>query len=292
MRDTISHLSFVRKLKIGDQHMRVAIIVGHTKSSQGATSYTGESEYSWNTKVANFMKDEFDKLGVESKIFFRDGIGMSGVAREMAEDGNWDLSIELHFNAYSKVALGCEILIAEKGTDSNQDYAKCVYIADKITDDLANHFNLRERRSTAYPDDPNKIADGVKVTYDGVRGFGNLEVVHKRASVPVVLLIEPMFGNIEHSESRSIIPYPEKYARFLANNIAKHMGFEGEKPPTESDHTYTYTYEENDVKVTVEVNRKLNKNEVVRVVHNSGRSGETGPSGGFIHLAIPGEELN
>jgi N-acetylmuramoyl-L-alanine amidase len=90
--------------------MKLAIIVGHTKISQGAFSKTlNSAEYSWNTDLANSIVSA-NSPTIEKKIFFRD---VAGIAGAYAAGDAWgaDAFIELHFNAsHNETSTGTGVL--------------------------------------------------------------------------------------------------------------------------------------------------------------------------------------
>jgi N-acetylmuramoyl-L-alanine amidase len=78
--------------------MKLAIVVGHTKNKQGAFSQTlNSSEYPWNTDLANRIAAAA-VAPLETKIFFRDGVGIDG-AYAAADAWGSEAAIELHFNS-------------------------------------------------------------------------------------------------------------------------------------------------------------------------------------------------
>ena len=194
---------------------RISIIVGHTKESQGAINYKGESEYAFNSRIAEKVAKHIKRINseVEVRIFFRDGIGRSGVAN-LVKEWKADISIELHFNSFKEKAYGIEILVLHKDIVS-------MMAADAITDELADKFQLRER-----------CHDGVRLLNDGERGYYNLKLLQ---SIPLVMLIEPCFANIETSESRAIFEDEDKYAVILGNELIKTLGLSISNQPLPTD---------------------------------------------------------
>lgn len=188
----------------------IAIIVGHTKESQGAETYNGESEYIFNTRVAEIVSKRLNSVkSLEAKIFFRDNGGLYGAANEIKEHFKTvDMTFELHFNAFKKVAFGTECLIAENG-GRYQDYKKCFELADILTDRFSEIYNMRERHD-----------DGVKAVEKGDRGEYNLRIMHRITKTPVALLFEPCFMNIKNRESEQIVENERAYALNVASIIA------------------------------------------------------------------------
>lgn len=200
------------KPKIKKKNINVAIIVGHTKIKQGATAYNGESEYIFNSKAAYIIVERLKLYGINAKVFFRDDGGLYGCAHDIKEHFETvDLTFELHFNAYKKVAFGTECLIADKG-ERHQDKRKCHEFADILTDRFSEIYRMRERHD-----------DGVKTVEKGDRGEYNLRIMHKVTKAPVALLFEPCFMNIKNRESEQIIERPGDYAANVADIIAFDM---------------------------------------------------------------------
>ena len=102
---------------------RVALVVGHEQRAQGARAFNGISEYDYWSQVAESVNSQ--KKNVQ--VFYRDGTNISG-AIDRAADWQPDLIIELHFNAFNKVAHGSEILCTES-TPLMQDFLRswCEY---------------------------------------------------------------------------------------------------------------------------------------------------------------------
>lgn len=89
----------------------LVVIVGHEKKAPGADFALGGSEYEYNSDIARRMKEyaltKYPYLAVE--IVLRDGIGIGGAYRKAATFKP-DACIELHFNAFNKIAQGSETL--------------------------------------------------------------------------------------------------------------------------------------------------------------------------------------
>jgi hypothetical protein len=124
-----------------------------------------------------------------------------------------DVSLELHFNSYSAIASGCEILVYRDGPRP----ADNIRLADIITDRLQRVFGFRQRN--VYRLDNESMADGVKVLSEG-RGVQNLRVVHD-CGVPLVMLLEPVFANHKTSESMRFFKSEQRYVDFLVDAIGE-----------------------------------------------------------------------
>lgn len=180
---------------------RVAIIVGHTRKSQGATTYDGQSEYIWNDRVAKAITRLVQDKQV--KIFYRDGIGRKGVAKKAAAwAGDNSASLELHFNAFSGTAYGTSCLALEYDDDS-------IDLARKCSQAISDKFKTKLRNT-----------NGVKLMKSNGRGGMNLQYC-RNEGIESSILLEPFFGNKKTHESERFIEgsgwmhYAECIAEFI-----------------------------------------------------------------------------
>ncbi|MDB4330158.1 N-acetylmuramoyl-L-alanine amidase [bacterium] len=202
-----------------DKKTKIAVIVGHTKKSKGASNYKGEDEFTFNSRIAEKIKTKMaEKYPSKTvKIFFReDGYYSSAVKKVGRSVGKWKakISMELHFNSYKKAAYGCEVLVWE-GAKKISDTVKA---ADVLTDNLADKFVLKERGKNKYKD--GTYGDGVKILPSKSRGALNIKACNDEG-VSIAMLIEPCFANIEQGESRAIFENEDDYAELLADELAK-----------------------------------------------------------------------
>jgi N-acetylmuramoyl-L-alanine amidase len=150
--------------------MKIAVVVGHNARAQGAVRVTdGRTEYDWNGDLAEMIQ-EIDPEAVG--LFHRTPGG--GYSREIdrvyCEVDRWgaDVSLELHFNAATPQAHGCETL--SSGTRGSLRLAEAVQAA------IVEALPVRDR--------------GVKVRQAHERGGRSLWA----GRAPAVLL-EPYFGS-------------------------------------------------------------------------------------------------
>jgi N-acetylmuramoyl-L-alanine amidase len=188
-----------QKVEPTKEKPKVAIIVGHDSREQGASVYTGSTEYIWNSNVAGIMLQKASELDL--KVFTRNGIGRQGVADQVGDFAP-KLSIELHLNSFHTKALGCEVLYH---ADNSQDKQLAQDLAKMISDT----FKTRLRAD-----------NGAKAIAMDDRGHINLFLVLEKG-IDHVLLVEPCFANIETSESKAVIENPDKYAEVLLKFIKK-----------------------------------------------------------------------
>jgi N-acetylmuramoyl-L-alanine amidase len=185
--------------------LKLGAIVGHEKSAPGATlAITGESEYSYNTKVAKLMQDYamtfVPTMTVE--VIYRDGIGISG-AYSKAKALECDAVIELHFNAYNATVMGTETLSTSNADDL--EFSKIIHSG------VCQVFK-RDGQSR-----------GVKAIQRSARGGSN---VYGFPSGPNCL-VEPFFGD-SWTEARLANEKVNEYASQLVKSVyewAKLKGF-------------------------------------------------------------------
>lgn len=92
--------------------MKVAICIGHNSRNKGAFSlYLNQSEFDYNTRIAKLVKDEMpDCIEVFNRFYEN---SYSREIENLAKRVNlneFDLVVELHFNAAVPSARGCEAL--------------------------------------------------------------------------------------------------------------------------------------------------------------------------------------
>ena len=113
--------SAIRELPMPDEKpsdLRLAVVVGHSKSAQGAALTNGVREYVYNKAIAEIMANKASRYGIQMEIFYRDRGGRRG-AYERVRDWGPDVQIELHFNAFNGKVTGTETL----STFDKQDVA-------------------------------------------------------------------------------------------------------------------------------------------------------------------------
>lgn len=168
-----------------NSNRKLAVIVGHNSTAQGAQGVNplGQSEYVYNTKVANAMVG-YSSSEMEIEVFFRrPGLGYRAeIARVYAEAdafiGNTEgATIELHFNAFNGSAVGTETL--SSGSVGSLTFA------EEVQEEL---LSLLARPSAA--------DRGVQVRGANERGGASLH-----SSAHPSILVEPFFGDV-FSEAR------------------------------------------------------------------------------------------
>ncbi len=186
----------------------IGIIVGHNSKAQGAVNYKGETEFAFNTRIANKMKDIIDaNPDFDCVIYNREpgssfGDEIYELAQKIKKD-NCLFTMELHFNSGPTGARGCEILVHTKNM-------LAIRIADAITDQLEYKFGIRQRDQ-----------DGVKELKKGDRGAYNITALED-IGVMAALLVEPCFANVKTAESQKIFDNEDLYAKVLAEEMIIH----------------------------------------------------------------------
>jgi N-acetylmuramoyl-L-alanine amidase len=179
---------------------RLAIIVGHSKADGGANGYfpTGKiQEYDFHNKeIVPVMLAEAAKLGLEAKVFLRDGTDRLGVGRNVSAWADLKtVAIELHFNSTTG-AKGSETLY-DSGPMINEKFAQIVQ--DAMVKVLGRSGTPGKKGAT------NR---GIKLTDEG-RGAHNLTSV-----LCVGCLVEPAFCD-NKDEAKLLWDNREAYAKIL-----------------------------------------------------------------------------
>lgn len=148
---------------------KVAIVVGHTKLRPGACSPFGvPCEYTFNNTVASYLKDIADVYNYSSY-----NGGYRSMVHRMANKlnkKNYDLVIELHYNAASSSANGTECFYYYTNKKGKR-------LAETYCDKLCAAFNTKNRGAKA-------------MVSKKQRGFYALAYPNATA-----LLVEPFFGS-------------------------------------------------------------------------------------------------
>lgn len=146
---------------------KVAIIIGHTKFSQGAYSKTfRKTEY-------KFYKDMQPRLQLLGDVFTHNAFIPSYTKRQIhtaLKTSGYDVVYELHFNAFNGEAKGVEAKYYYNSLIGNK-------LADKFCDDYSFLTGANNRGSKGLSDKTQ-------------RGFGFVK--HQK---PVAVLLEPFFGD-------------------------------------------------------------------------------------------------
>lgn len=155
---------------------RLAIVVGHTKRSPGAVGVSpiDDYEYFWNTQLARKIQQVAVQERVDCGIFFRDGIGIEGAYKAVAEWGARSC-VELHFNSFNGSVIGTETLYGE--LPASRHWASVVQAQ------MVEIYDRQERADR-----------GIKERAIGERGGRNVNQLNS-SQIPSCL-IEPYFGDV------------------------------------------------------------------------------------------------
>jgi len=187
-----------------EKKMKVAIIIGHNAIDQGAKTYNGYTEFSWNlTMAVEFLP--------ELQLFWREpGLYRQSVY-DLAEEislHSIDLCIELHLNAFD-------------GKTKIQR-AEALYLPHDIrniaSEKMANTWEkemISEYSLTPYP--VNNYSIVTKQVGADDRGYYNLKSLADEG-IPSVIL-EPAFADTPNALAENVVENPERYAKLLTRCI-------------------------------------------------------------------------
>lgn len=121
---------------------KVCICIGHSPKDKGAVSNDGKTtEYDYNSQLADIVCEECAKLGFTGFIVNRytDGGGTSMTADIKAVNKyESNCIIELHLNAFNKVASGSETLYWHTSSNSKR-------LATDVLKEIVSVLNLKDR---------------------------------------------------------------------------------------------------------------------------------------------------
>ena len=190
---------------------KIGLIVAHDAKRQGAVNYLGKSEYEWSKGVLRELARNHWNKDCIILVGERHGYDYSEINEMYRQNGGVDLSLELHFNSYTKVARGQEMLIKEN------DDPKTKEIALGITEYVFNKLGIGRRRDNGIYELP-PLARG-RVCLDSIK--------HAKH----VMLYEPCFGNTENADAHSVFEGGWKFSDVLYEAIEYGLGNVGEEEP-------------------------------------------------------------
>lgn len=171
---------------------KVALIVGHTASNQGAVNYLNETEFEFNSYIASYVKFHYPFYSLSVFEKKRDYV-------KKIKEFNPTLIIELHFNAFESKAYGCTALCLETSQDSKIE-------AKTMLKKFSKHFKIKNRGI-------------VELKSKNDRGFRNFNGLRDYP----MFLFEPCFANFKTKDSEKIIENKEGYTRFLVEHIDNYL---------------------------------------------------------------------
>lgn len=198
---------------------RVAFVNGHTDSKSGCSTYAVKMpedfpdrphkiikrrEYDVCKYIVNKAKEIIDlaSFSIAVKIFFRDGIGISGVGRKL-EDWNPDLVLSFHLNSVGVSDVeGREILCNRK------------YKGTAVEDDIRRLLRLID---FFLGPSPLRGDGGIRWTKSGMRGDYNLDVYDDCKPLSLALL-EPEFVGKKTTTAKRLLEGAglHKYSKSIA----------------------------------------------------------------------------
>lgn len=178
------NLEYVEELENKSRKL-VGICVGYSRfingsPEGGSLSYTGVSEYEYNSEIAKLLKSKLSEFNINSKIYDKyEGSSynesMTWLANQLNND-KVDIAIELHFNEYTSVANGFEYIYWYTSKNGKR-LAQC----------------LADSEKELFPSIRARGTNGIKVN-GGSSGEGRFELFNKKPIAPTVIC-EPFFGN-------------------------------------------------------------------------------------------------
>ena len=185
--------------------LKVALIIGHNAKFQGAKSYNGTYEWSWNVDLLRYLLPKFKSGVCDIKPMWRSSLlaytdGTDELIDLSIRPFEPDLVIELHLNAFDGVT---EIPRAE-----------CIIGDQKNAETFADIW--RENMRKTFSTDPKKIKS--KDHSRGRYGIKNISLT----GVPV-LILEPCFADTRNALSEKVIEDPASYAEVLEKSIRRFM---------------------------------------------------------------------
>lgn len=186
---------------------KIAIVIGHSRSSRGAINYLGEHEYDFNTRIASGIKSsiETNEKDIACHILSYDA---PESIRTQIERIKPFFTLELHFNSFQDVATGCECLMLS----DSKNFDATMAAADMLITSVSEIFKIRKRNNII---NENVIARGIKLVSKGTRGHTNLSEIQKGGSA-ISLLIEPVFGNFKTNESVNFFSNENRYIQLIS----------------------------------------------------------------------------
>jgi N-acetylmuramoyl-L-alanine amidase len=171
---------------------RLAIVVGHTESAQGANGVAPleQTEFEYNSDLADLIARLGESEGLKVDTVYRPRAGYAGIreAYEIVSSFEPDAAIELHFNAFNGRVRGTETLYSDAEDTPGLhelDFAR------EIQDQMVRVFNRRGKQDRGLKSRPRTTRE---------RGWYN---VNQTTLFPSIL-IEPFFGDNEKDAALAI----------------------------------------------------------------------------------------
>ena len=203
--------------------MKVALIIGHNKRSKGAYSTIVGSEYDYWKRIAEKIKGEIPEFvdiyeRKPNKAYVPE---MNEVLKELNKN-DYKFCMELHFNAASEQANGCECLVYYGNNKAKE-------LATDFMARLQNKFGskIRTKENTLKE---TKVVNGKEVTTEKkevTRGLILIQDSKIRGgygickSKDTYILVEPFFGSnndesLKFSVEKDVV---DLFVNFIKENI-------------------------------------------------------------------------
>lgn len=175
--------------------MKIAIIVGHTESNQGAVNdNSGITEYMFNKPLAFLVGAALAEAGHTPVVMYRE-TSYTKLPLEVNKTGA-DLAVSLHCNAFDDNPHGSEVLYYESSTKSK-------VLAQSVQDEVVTSLGLANR--------------GIKpCKYNRVGRAGDRGGYLLRYTSMPCVIVEPFFIDSDQSLALAMAD-----KRLLANAIAR-----------------------------------------------------------------------
>ena len=149
--------------------MKIALVIGHSEKSQGASNSEGATEFEYNERLVSMIHTVLHKSGIDIKVVYR---GSYSKLPEKINKLEPDYVIACHCNAYNRAVSGTEVLYYHSSV-------KGMLLAESLQESMVDALRLPDR--------------GVKPKHSEDRGGYLL----RYTDAPCVI-IEPFFiDNIE-----------------------------------------------------------------------------------------------
>ena len=189
------------------ENVNIALIVGHNQIEQGAVNYKGESEWSFNSRIAIKVSEMVARTHNKGiYIIHRPGgtytNQVNHVVKECKRLGI-EVAMELHFNANSSAKVQrTEILITNTPTVRDDNISK--FIAEKVSSMFG--FSVYGKF-------------GIKTIENGHTGYRMIHELHKAGVISMI--VEPLFGTHPTEAVKKFFDNEDEYVMILAKTISE-----------------------------------------------------------------------
>lgn len=189
------------------ENINFAFLIGHNQWAQGALNYRGESEWSFNSRIARLASEILAReFGKSCYILFRPGGSYSAQVRDVRRQAReYDIHklLSLHFDAFHNPSVqGTTGLTVDTPTDRDEKMAKLV------TDLIAEEYGISQRGN-----------QGVRVLSSNHSGYGMIRGLSQDGVATV--LIEPIFATHDTPATREFFENEKRYAWILAKMASR-----------------------------------------------------------------------